>query len=150
MPNHIYEETFMHQNQEEARGHACAVLVFSPEGIPLVRDLGKVPSFWKFPGGKKKGNETPEQTITRELLEEIGIRVSGESLVLVEKEDRGNHDFYVFRTEVADLAALARRGDEDEKVRVFSPEMVLQLNEQGRFLLSHWFAEVERTIIMNL
>ena len=41
--------------------HAAAVLIISPDGIPVVRDPKKpIPRYWKLPGGRSEGKETPD------------------------------------------------------------------------------------------
>jgi 8-oxo-dGTP diphosphatase len=55
---------------------ACALV--DPDGRVLVaqRPAGRpMAGLWEFPGGKVESGETPEQTLIRELEEELGIVV---------------------------------------------------------------------------
>ena len=45
---------------------------------------------WEFPGGKREANETIEQTLARELLEEIGIQVTKQSPFMLIEHDYGD------------------------------------------------------------
>lgn len=38
-------------------------------------------NMWDFPGGGREGNETPEETLLREVDEEFGLRPSVETLI---------------------------------------------------------------------
>jgi 8-oxo-dGTP diphosphatase len=51
----------------------CALINSSNEIL-----LAKSPKYnlWEFPGGKLEENETPEQAVSRELSEELGIKVA--------------------------------------------------------------------------
>jgi 8-oxo-dGTP diphosphatase len=55
---------------------ACALV--DPDGRVLIaqRPAGdEMGGLWEFPGGKMESGETPEQTLIRELREELGITV---------------------------------------------------------------------------
>lgn len=55
---------------------ACALI--DPDGRVLIaqRPTGKaMAGLWEFPGGKVEDGERPEQTLIRELSEELGIEV---------------------------------------------------------------------------
>lgn len=43
--------------------------------------------YWEFPGGKKEGSETPEETLKRELAEELGIKATNCGLLKTIEHD---------------------------------------------------------------
>ena len=45
---------------------------------------------WEFPGGKREANESIEQALTRELLEEVGIHVTQHSPFMLIEHDYGD------------------------------------------------------------
>jgi 8-oxo-dGTP diphosphatase len=45
---------------------------------------------WEFPGGKREANETIDQTLSRELSEEIGIKVIRQSPFMLIEHDYGD------------------------------------------------------------
>ena len=104
---------------------SALVIVFNPRRqIVLVYDMGKPsPVMWKIPGGKKEGNESPQETAIRELLEETGIKVGVDDLYLVEEVDKSSHrnphTLFVFMAKVENFNGLLRLGDEGEYVALF-------------------------------
>ena len=56
---------------------ACALIDADGRVLLAERPAGKsMAGLWEFPGGKIEANERPEDTLIRELKEELGITVS--------------------------------------------------------------------------
>jgi 8-oxo-dGTP diphosphatase len=50
------------------RSDGCLLLAQRPEGKTMA-------GLWEFPGGKVEAGESPQGALTRELMEELGVRV---------------------------------------------------------------------------
>ena len=114
------------------REYAVAVLVVSPDGIPLVRDPQKGIRgilYWKAPGGRNKAGESAMDTAIREVEEETGVGLTEKDLVLIARKDDPSHDLYFYVTEVVRLTGIKARGKKNEEVRVFLPHEVLALQD---------------------
>jgi 8-oxo-dGTP diphosphatase len=75
---------------------ACALV--DPDGRVLLaqRPEGKsMAGLWEFPGGKVEPGETPEETLIRELHEEIGIETKTACLAPLTFASHGYDDFHL-------------------------------------------------------
>ena len=75
---------------------ACALI--DPDGRVLIaqRPPGKsMAGLWEFPGGKVEPGERPEESLIRELREELGIAVKEECLAPLTFASHGYPDFHL-------------------------------------------------------
>lgn len=75
---------------------ACALI--DPEKRVLIaqRPDGKpMPGLWEFPGGKVEEGETPEDTVIRELAEELAISVTRTCLAPLTFASHDYPDFHI-------------------------------------------------------
>lgn len=114
--------------RKKLQGAAVAVLIITPQGIPLIKDLKKPsPQYWKLPGGRSDKGETAEETALREIKEETGISLRADDLTVIYENDKETHTLMFFKAELDELPPLKEQGDGGEEIAVFSSEKILSL-----------------------
>ena len=75
---------------------ACALIDADGRVLLAERPAGKsMAGLWEFPGGKVEPGERPEQSLIRELEEELGIRVSEACLAPLTFASHAYPDFHL-------------------------------------------------------
>jgi 8-oxo-dGTP diphosphatase len=75
---------------------ACALVDTDGRVLIARRPDGKpMAGLWEFPGGKVEAGERPEQTLIRELKEELGITVSEDCLAPLAFASHAYPDFHL-------------------------------------------------------
>lgn len=85
----------------------CAIIVIEGKILALQRSKEmNLPLKWEFPGGKIEPNETEEECIKREILEELNIEIS-----LGEKLKPSLYDYPNISIELIPFMATHKRGE---------------------------------------
>lgn len=106
----------------------CAVICRNGLVLAARRGAGmKMAGKWEFPGGKVEAGESEEETICREILEELGmtIRVTGRLTTV-------RHNYGSFQIELIPFIAEVTGGEpvphEHDEVRWLQPEALTALD----------------------
>lgn len=126
-------------------GWACYGIVelSEPENkIILVQDMNKPkPWKWKLPGGCKETEETtPEETLWRELNEELGIPLRRRELIFTQEVTRGMpHTFYVWAMKPIsrEEATKIKPGDELRCLEFFSISKIKEMIKDQEIIPRH-------------
>jgi 8-oxo-dGTP diphosphatase len=75
---------------------ACALIDADGRVLLAQRPAGRtMAGLWEFPGGKVEAGERPEQTLIRELREELGITVTEACIAPLTFASHGYADFHL-------------------------------------------------------
>lgn len=110
--------------------------------IILVQDHGKPkPWKWKLPGGCKENEETtPEETLWRELNEELGIPLRRGELIFTQEVKSGTpHTFYVWSMKPIskEEATKIRLGTELRCLECFSISKIKEMIKEQEIIGRH-------------
>ena len=135
-----------------AVGAVFAIITAPDERVFLLSDNNKpAPHYWKLPGGKVDWGETPEETLLREIKEEIGVFLCLLSLRKIHEVEKNKnphpHKVIFFRVlEDVEKEKIAK-GREIEKIDFFSRSQIEKMIVNGEILSAHaealsvWMAE---------
>jgi 8-oxo-dGTP diphosphatase len=80
--------------------------------------------YWEFPGGKMEPNELPEQSLSRELQEELGMEVSVQDFLTEVLHKYEDFAIKLLAYRCAIISATYILSDHDQYTWVFPQELV--------------------------
>lgn len=119
----------------EQNFHGCKVALFIGEKLLIILRDDKPdipwPNHWDFPGGGREGVETPEETLIREVKEEVGLDLLPADLVWRKPYRAAFDTSYRVFFFVARLPESAQHdivfGDEGQEWKLISPKEYLTM-----------------------
>jgi mutator protein MutT len=126
---------------------SVGAIIKNEEGKMLMIDRAAPPLFWACPAGHIDEGENPEQAMTREVSEEVGLEVKKHKLLFHEFVDwnecnkgvRG-HDWYVF--EVLEWEGKIKISQREVKETAWLNEEEIKAKSVEPVWL-HWFEKLK-------
>lgn len=94
-----------------------AALIFDEQGRVLLFRHTYRKFEWGIPGGALEYGEPPEQAMVREMLEETGMRIEVQRLLLAESSKDDHHISLIYQCRIAD--GVFRESDEISEMKYF-------------------------------
>lgn len=129
----------------------AGILVIKDGKILTLKETNK--SFYQLPGGKMEHGETPQQTVVREVEEELGVPVSNlDKLIEVDEEaksqDRTMH-FILFSGEIGALPDRAGLPPKTQTLAWIDSNFESQVPDVGNLLRRHVIPELKQKGLIN-
>jgi A/G-specific adenine glycosylase len=105
---------------------------------------GHLGGLWEFPGGKAIAGESPEQTLRREILEEIGIQID-----IITKMAVINHAYSHFKVELSFFKCRIRKNNRIKTNKPFKWISVKQIDDLPFPGANHKFFPTLRSYIQK-
>lgn len=102
---------------------------------------GAIGGKWEFPGGKIENNETDEEALKREFIEELDVEISVDKFICNEHFSAHNHDFTLYAYYITLLSENLKNNEHDE-FKYFTLSEIKELNDN--------FAESDKLILKYL
>ncbi len=102
--------------------HVVGAAIFRDQKVLIARRSAamKLPGLWEFPGGKLESGESPSQGLSREILEELGVKIEVTDFIA-----RGEHQqpdvFVILDVYRATLSGGEPVAHEHDELRWVSP-----------------------------
>ena len=150
----LFYRSAIERTMTEQNFHGCKVALFIGEWLLTILPDDKPdipwPNHWDFPGGGREGEETPEQTIIREVQEEVGLELSTDDLIwrrsyTADFDDRYRVVFFVAQLPDGSSADIVF-GDEGQEWKLVSVEDYFSMDRTIRSYpdrLRDWFKSLE-------
>ncbi len=111
-------------------------------GIVLIIDPQHSTPLWKLPGGKRQDDEFPHTTAKRELIEETGLDIPSNDLILLERKFIGGlanrHERYLYKIKIPkSQCAELRTGNDGEEPKLHSLQEFEQLIYEHKLVPPH-------------
>ncbi len=99
------------------------ILLFHRDNKPTIKD----PDCWDIIGGHSDEGETPDQTLVREIEEELTITPS-QFKQLFSEPDVWGVETYIYHTQLTDNEVKSLKlGDEGQEIKFFTPDELKNL-----------------------
>ena len=129
----------------------AGILIIKNRKVLTLKEFSK--DFYQLPGGKVELDETPSQTVMRELQEELAVSASKLSPFTEVKEKAKNSDhtmhFMLYRGHIGKLPDRSELPAKTEDIAWIDSNYIHQISDIGNFLKHHVIPMLKQKKLIN-